>query len=129
MKKKYGQDGFELARTAFLDAMLEGWTKEYEKLPDRSLETYVRWLTSIVLKGAHYEIVESSKTSVRFRFTACPWAIFFSQTWQAGNGAFFCEADKPMIEAFNDRLDFEITQKLMDGDACCDHHYFLKSSD
>jgi len=129
MKNKYGQEGFELARNAFLNAMLEGWKKEYDRLPDRSLETYVNWLTSIVLKGARYDIVESKKTSVRFRFTACPWATFFRKLGKPEIGAFFCEADKPMVEAFNDRLGFEITKKLMDGDACCDHHFFLKSLD
>jgi hypothetical protein len=128
MKEKYGQGGFELARKAFLDAMLEGWIKEYEKLPDRSLHTYVRWLTSIVLKGTRYEIVESSDTSVRFRFSVCPWATYFRKIGKPEIGKFFCDADKPMVEAFNEKLGFEISRTLMNGDDFCDHHYFVKEA-
>jgi hypothetical protein len=129
MREKYGQDGFELARKAFLDAMLEGWKKEYEKLPDRSLATYVRWLTSIVLKGTRYEVVESDDSSVRFRFSVCPWATYFRKIGKSEIGKFFCDADKPMVEAFNDKLGFEISKTLMKGDDYCDHHFFVKTPD
>ena len=129
MRERYGQGGFELARKAFLDAMLEGWIKEYEKLPDRSLATYVRWLTAIVLKGTRYEIVESSDASVRFRFTVCPWATYFRKIGKPEIGKFFCDADKPMVEAFNEKLGFEISRTLMNGDDFCDHHFFVKESD
>ena len=126
MTAKYGQGGFELARKAFLDAMLAGWIKEYDKLPDRSLSTYVRWLTSIVLKGTRYEILESSDTDVRFRFTVCPWATYFRKIGKPEIGQFFCDADKPMVEAFSDELGFRISKTLMKGDGYCDHHFFVK---
>lgn len=121
-----GAQGFERARRAFLKAMVDGWQKEYEKLPDRGLETYVRWLTSIVTAGTRWQIVERTPISVRFRFTVCPWATHFRALGRPDVGHFFCDADYPMVQCFNQALGFERTQTLMDGDPCCDHHFFVK---
>ena len=129
MMEVYGDQALETARRSFLDAMIDGWIREYRKLPDRSLATYVNWLTSIVLRGTRYEIVQQSDTSVHFRFTACPWATYFRKAGNPKIGAFFCEADRPMVESFNPKLGFRITKRLMDGDAYCDHHFFVKETD
>jgi hypothetical protein len=126
MAKMDGARGFQRARSAFLEAMVDGWKREYEKLPDRSLGTYVRWLTSIVTAGTRWEIVEQTPQSVRFRFTACPWATHFRALGRPDVGRFFCDADIPMVESFNPCLGFQRTQTLMDGDPCCDHHFFVK---
>ena len=117
---------FERARSAFLRAMVDGWKLEYEKLPDRTLATYVRWLTSILTAGARWQIVEQTETSVRFRFTACPWATHFRAVGRPDVGRFFCDADYPMVECFSKSLGFDRTRTLMDGDPCCDHHFFVR---
>jgi hypothetical protein len=126
MVRTAGTEGFEQARKSFLDAMVEGWKAQYEKLPDRSLPTYVQWLTSILTAGTRYEILEQTPTSVRFRFTACPWAACFRAIGRPEIGRFFCDADDPMVEEFSPEIGFRRTQTLMDGDPCCDHHFFLK---
>lgn len=126
MVRALGDRGFELARKSFLEAMVEGWKDQYEKLPDRTLGTYVRWLTSIVTEGTRYEIVEQTPTSVRFRFTSCPWATCFRAIGRPEIGRFFCDADDPMVEQYSPRLGFRRTKTLMDGDPCCDHHFYQK---
>jgi len=126
MVKALGQSGFEVARSSFLDAMVQGWKAQYRELPDRSLATYVRWLTSIVTAGTRYRIVEDTPYSVRFCFTACPWATCFRAIGRPEIGRFFCDADQPMVEQFSPDIGFERTQTLMDGDPCCDHHFFVK---
>ena len=126
MARTGGAQGFERARSAFLRAMVDGWKREYEKLPDRNLHTYTRWLTSIVTAGTRWEIIEQTASSVRFRFTACPWATHFRALGRPDVGRFFCDADYPMVECFSPSLGFERTQTLMDGDPCCDHHFFVK---
>jgi predicted ArsR family transcriptional regulator len=126
MVRALGDRGFELARESFLAAMVDGWKAQYEQLPDRSLETYVRWLASIVTEGTRYEIVENTCTSVRFRFTRCPWATCFRAMGRPEIGKFFCDADEPMIKEFSPEIGFRRTQTLMDGDPCCDHHFYQK---
>ena len=126
MQQKYGEEGFQLARKAFLDSMVEGWEKEFDQLPDRSLSTYVNWLASIVTSGTRFEVIEATESSIRFRFTVCPWATHFRRIGKPEVGRFFCEADVPMVAAFNKIIGFEITKTLMDGDAYCDHHFFIK---
>jgi len=121
-----GAQGFGRARGIFLKAMVDGWKREYEKLPDRSLATYVHWLTSIVTAGTRWEIVEQTSSSIRFRFTACPWATHFRAIGRPDVGRFFCDADYPMVECFSNSLGFERTRTLMDGDPCCNHHFFTK---
>ena len=126
IRDKYGEEGFETARQAFLDSMVDGWQREFDRLPDRSLETYVNWLASIVSSGTRFEVTELTETSVRFKFTVCPWASHFRAIGKAEIGRFFCDADVPMVAAFNEQIGFEITKTLMNGDAYCDHHFFLK---
>jgi predicted ArsR family transcriptional regulator len=126
MIRELGDRGLELARESFLAAMVDGWKAQYEQLPDRSLETYIRWLTSIVTEGTRYEIVENTAASVRFRFTRCPWATCFRAIGRPEIGRFFCDADEPMIEEFSPEIGFRRTKTLMDGDACCDHHFYRK---
>ena len=126
MIRALGDRGMELARESFLSAMVDGWKVQYEKLPDRSLQTYVQWLTSIVTEGTRYEILENRATSVRFKFTRCPWATCFRAIGRPEIGRFFCDADEPMIEEFSPDIGFRRTKTLMDGDSCCDHHFFRK---
>jgi hypothetical protein len=126
MTASLGRRGFELASRSFLDAMVEGWKRQYAALPDRSLATYVRWLTSIVTQGTRFEIVEQTPTSVRLRFTACPWATCFRAAGHPEIGKFFCDADEPMVREFNHNIGFHRSMTLMDGDPCCDHHFLVE---
>jgi hypothetical protein len=32
-----------------------------------------------------------------------------------------------MVEAFSDKLGFQISKTLMKGDDSCDHHFFVKT--
>ena len=68
--------------------------------------------------------------STTFRFhkanedaTGCPTACFRA-IGRPEVGRFFCDADEPMIEEFSPDIGFRRTKTLMDGDSCCDHHFF-----
>jgi hypothetical protein len=129
MRRKFGEEAYDIARRAFLDSMLEGWIKAYDALPDRTLKTYVDWLTSIVTAGTRYEIVEKGESSIRLKFSVCPWATYFRKIGKPEIGRFFCDADQPMVEAFNESIGFEIHKTLMKGDEYCDHHFFVKGKE
>lgn len=122
--KKYGREGFELAKKAFIDSILDLSIKGFEKFKRRDLKVFIKLLVNGVTQGHKFEIVENRKDSVRFKFTACPWATYFRAVGKPEIGRFFCEVDKPLVKAFNKCIKFERTKTLMDGDDYCDHHYF-----
>jgi len=126
--KKYGKEGFEIARKGFIDSMVKADIEEFKKIKEKNLRAYVEWLLSVITLGHRYEVVEDKDDSVRFRFTNCPWANFFRSIGKPEIGKFFCDADGPLAEAFNKDIKFEITKTLMDGDDHCNHHYFIEKS-
>ena len=124
VEKQFGKAGFEAARKGFLDATLRADEAEFEKIPDRSLGSFVTWLLSVIALGFEYRYVERSENSVRLEFTRCPWADAFRALGRPDIGSFFCETDALLSSCFNPRIKFEKTRSLMFGDACCDHHFY-----
>jgi len=121
--EKYGSSAFELAKEAFIQSMvepIENGTLTFEK---RDLDTFIAWLISGICVGHQGEFLEKTGENVRFRFTSCPYATIFRQAGKEKIGKFFCDADGPLLAAFNDQLKFERRHTLMDGDDHCDHHY------
>jgi hypothetical protein len=117
---------FELARREFISAMVESAQEGFPPQSRRSLVDFRKWLCANICVGHKYSIVEETPTSLRFRFTGCPWASCFRDAGEAKIGRFFCDVDETMAKAFNPRFAFERTKVLMDGDACCNHHYSLQ---
>lgn len=124
VEKKYGKESFELVKKAFIDSIVDSSIKGFKKIKKRDLKVYIKLLINGVTQGHKFEIVENKKDSVRFKFTACPWATYFREIGKPEIGKFFCEVDKPLVKAFNKCIKFERTKTLMDGDDYCDHHYF-----
>ena len=126
IEKKYGKEGFKLAKKAFIDSVVDSSIEGFKKIRNSNLKAYIMWLISGLAQGHKFEIVENKENSVRFKFTSCPWATFFRDIGKPEIGRFFCESDEPMVKAFNKNIKFERTKTLMDSDDCCDHHYFIE---
>ncbi len=124
VRKKYGRESFKLAKKAFIDSIVDLSIKGFKKFKKRDLKVYIKLLVNGVTQGHKFKIVENRKDSVRFKFTACPWATYFRAIGKPEIGRFFCEVDEPLARAFNKCIKFERTKTLMDGDNYCDHHYF-----
>ncbi len=78
--------------------------------------------------GTHeWERVEDAPDRVAYRFTRCAWAELFRELGRPDVGHWFCDGDAPAARAFNPRIGFRRTQVLMDGDACCDHVFYVES--
>jgi len=129
VEKKYGKEGFEAARKGFNDSMVQADIEVFETMKDRSLKAYIDWLLSAITEGHEYEILENRDDSVKFKFTSCPWADHFRAIGKQHIGKFFCDADGPLATAFNKNIKFEITKTLMNGDAYCNHHYYVEKAD
>ena len=122
--ERYGQSVLDLAREAFISSMVEPIKKGEAPFSNRDLNTFIEWLISGICVGHRGEFVEKTDQSVKFCFTSCPYATIFRQIGKEEIGRFFCDADGPLINAFNDKIQFERHHTLMDGDDHCDHHYY-----
>ncbi|MFW9990751.1 MAG: L-2-amino-thiazoline-4-carboxylic acid hydrolase [Candidatus Odinarchaeota archaeon] len=41
---------------------------------------------------------------------------------------YYCSSDEWIVEGFNPEIGFKRTKTLMEGDDCCDHFYYIKST-
>ena len=80
--------------------MVKADIEEFKKVQERSLSEYIKWLLSVITLDHKYERVEDKEDSVRFRFTNCPLANFFSAIGKPQYGKFFCDADGPFMLYF-----------------------------
>jgi hypothetical protein len=126
VEKRFGKEGFEAAKKGFLDATLRADAAEFEKIPDRSLGSFVSWLLSAIALGCEYRVVERLEKSFRFEFTCCPWAEAFRAVGRPDIGSLFCETDALLSSCFNHKIKFEKTRSLMFGDSLCDHHFYVE---
>jgi len=124
---RYGQEAIEIARNAFIASMVEPLIEQMKDAPNRDLSSFIDWLVSGIGVGHQGEFVEKTDTSVKFRFTECPYATIFRASGKQEIGKFFCDADGPLASAWNENIIFERTKTLMEGDDHCNHHYFIRS--
>ena len=93
---------------------------------DRSLQAFCARLEVGCIGTHEWERMEDTSDRVAYRFTRCAWAELFRELGRPDIGHWFCDGDEPAARAFNPRIGFRRTQVLMDGDACCDHVFFME---
>jgi len=127
LEEEFGPRVVDIARKGFLEAKLVADKEAFAKMDDKSVLNYCHWLNSILHLTHEFEMVyDEEKDEAQYNITFCPWAKYFRGIGGEKYGRFFCDADCPMVEAYDPHLGFEITQVLMDGDPCCNHRYFKK---
>jgi predicted ArsR family transcriptional regulator len=127
IREDFGDSVIASARQGFVDAMVDLNRDAYAKIKGRTVHDFTDWIQTVLLIDHEYEIIQDDPDKVVFRFSKCPWADQFLAVDEKTIGRFFCEADCPMVTAFSDKLQFERTKTLMDGDDHCNHCYRLKN--
>lgn len=125
VKESYGEDGVNLVKKAFIDSILDSMKPGVSKAESHDLDTWKKTLVPGLGVGHDGGVVEQNEKHLRFKFTGCPWTIF-RDLGMPEIGHIFCDADEPMVKTFNPEIEFERTKTLMDGDDCCNHHYYFK---
>ena len=128
LEEQLGKDeGYRAARRAY-DKMVwgEGEPAPPDPSEDRSLQAFCAGLEMGCIGTHEWERVEDAPDRVAYRFTRCAWAELFRELGRPDIGHWFCDGDEPGARAFNPRIGFQRTQVLMDGDACCDHVFFME---
>ena len=64
---------------------------------------------------------------IRMNCTKCPFADPYIKVHGEDWGFIFhCGNDEPLTRGFNEKIGFERTKTIMEGDEVCDHYYFYK---
>jgi L-2-amino-thiazoline-4-carboxylic acid hydrolase len=96
---------------------------------DNSLQAFAA-LVDEVCHGTHdFCRIDDTPDRVAYRFTRCVWSTHFRHLGRPDIGHWFCDGDDKWARGFNPQIGFQRTQVLMDGDACCDHVFFLERSE
>jgi hypothetical protein len=96
---------------------------------DHSLQAFAALVDEVCLATHDFRRVEDGSDRVAYRFTRCVWAHHFRRLGRPDIGHWFCDGDDRWARSFNPQIGFHRTQVLMDGDACCDHVFFLEPAE
>ena len=74
--------------------------------------------------GIEFQMLEQSEERLAFNVTSCRYAEIYKQ-WGLTDLGFQlqCSRDYPMLAGFNDDIQLERSQTIMQGAACCDFRY------
>jgi hypothetical protein len=122
IERQYGREGKELARRAYL-GVREGRRTPGD--PSIDLHEFCDSLDRGCRVTHQWVKVVDEPNRVKYNFTKCMWAEAFSSLNATDIGHWFCDTDEPAIKAYNPRLGFKRTKTLMDGDAFCDHEFYV----
>jgi predicted ArsR family transcriptional regulator len=126
-EKDFGTEANENVLEIIAEQTREAWAEialEQERNDiDGILDTLWRSFESA---GGEFA-VERSEDSAQIHCTKCPVADTYLAIGKPEYGLIFhCSTDPHIVAGFNPEMEFRITKKLMNGDACCDHYYRLK---
>lgn len=77
--------------------------------------------------GSHrWERVIDQPDRIGYHFTHCLWAEVYRELGEPELGSVICASDEPAVKSHNPQLGFIRTQTLMQGNALCDHVFFVE---
>jgi predicted ArsR family transcriptional regulator len=127
MEAQYGLDVQKAIEHIPCDQAREKWAQRADAKDDHSLEGLLETLWA-PLKERGFEFTREDKLGgVQYVVTKCPKADLARGLDAVDLGfMFFCATDACLAEGWNAQIGFQRTQTLMEGDAVCDHFYFMK---
>ena len=77
--------------------------------------------------GSHsWERVIDEPDRIGYHYTRCMWAEVYRELGEPELGYVICAGDEPGVKSRNPGLGFSRTQVLMNGDAVCDHVFYVE---
>jgi len=123
---KYGEEGKELARQAFLSPSRQRRREPSD--PSKDLHEFCDNLERGCRVTHEWTRVVDEPNRVKYIFSKCMWAEAFRSLDAADIGHWFCDTDEPAVRAYNPKLGFRRTKVMMEGDEICDHDFFVEST-
>ena len=81
----------------------------------------------VACAGSHlWERVVDESDRIGYHYTRCMWAEVYRELGEPELGFVICAGDEPGVKSYNSKLGFKRTKVLMNGDALCDHIFYVE---
>lgn len=115
----------------YMKQWIEGIVRNAPIRPDRGFSELVKAMTAanpFSQSVLTQEIVENSETAFEMKTTECLWAKTFREAKAEEYGyAYMCYPDLFKFLPWNSKLRVRLTKTLMQGDACCNHRFYMEA--
>jgi hypothetical protein len=124
MEARFGPAAREVVRDMVRD--LRPTPREDAGDPEADLRAFCERLDRGCAGSHRWERVADEPDRIEYRFTRCMWAEVYRELGEPELGFVICAGDEPAVRSCNPRLGFRRTQVLMNGDAVCDHVFYVE---
>jgi len=129
LQRRYGAKVAEVIELAISTILRRDWAEVGRQQPSQTLNDFIHILWDS-LPAIGFEFT-STKTAngVQMHCTHCP-LVALGEALDAKTWLYhlICGGDPHMAAGFNPRIGFHRTKTLMQGDAYCDHTYFMQEA-
>jgi hypothetical protein len=94
--------------------------------PEADLQAFCTHLEQGCAGSHRWERIVDQPDRIGYHFTRCMWAEVYRELNEPELGFVICASDEPAVKAHNPNLAFSRTQVLMQGDAVCNHVFFVE---
>lgn len=122
MEARFGPEARQVMRALQLP---QPPTRLPEAPPEADLQTFCTLLERGCTGSHQWERTIDAPDRLGYHFSQCLWAEIYRELGEPELGAVLCASDAPAAQAYNPQLGLQRTQTLMQGDACCDHIFFV----
>lgn len=124
LKERFGSGVVDAAVAYENDQARRRWARIAQSLG----KTGIHDLIGVLVREGGYEFtMEETGDGVQMCFSRCPLHEFAKEHNVTGWAyRLICAQDPFIAEGFNPHIGFKRTKTLMQGDACCDHVYFIR---
>ena len=124
IEAKYGTEGKEIARQGFLAELTSRAEQAEAEEGKGDVQTFCENLEKACMFTHEWERVIDEKDKVAYHFTKCMWAEEFLKLGAPDIGKWLCDTDPLAAKA--EKLKFQRTKTIIDGDELCDHVFYVE---
>lgn len=125
-----GEEVYKIVDDVVKSNMLKYWSELAKKMDKNSIDTLVDVLWNDYGKTDGFEFtIDKSSKGTSIKCTKCTLAEWPLNKRQFEWGyRLYCASDIHIVNGFNDKIGFERSLTLMEGDQLCNHFYYYKDS-
>ncbi len=126
-EREFGPEADDRVLEIIAETTKRAWTEISKRVESNDIDGVLDTLWKPFKRVGAEFAVERTENSAQIRCTKCPVADTYLEIGRPEYGLMFhCSTDPHIVAGFNPSMEFKITKRLMSGDDCCDHYYFLK---
>jgi hypothetical protein len=126
MEARFGPEVREVVREMAASQEFEQNPEEGD--PQSDLQEFCTMIDHAAAGSHRWDRVVDELDCVGYHFTRCLYAEAFRELGEPDLGWVMCSRDGPWVKSYNSKLAFKRTKTLMQGDAMCDHVFYVEKA-